>query len=118
MFEVNWDDIQSNLNLNQAYTKITSVNDENFPIKKVKVINKDLLSPWITDAIKKSSERKQRLYEKFFKIRNKTNETTYKNYKSLFEAVNKQSEKLYFSSLILNYNIKKTSEVIKESLGK
>ena len=32
---------------------------------------------------------KKRLYEKFVKNRNKTNETAYKNYKSLFEAVNK-----------------------------
>ena len=72
------------------------------------------MNAWITDAIKKFSERKQRLYEKFVKNRNKTNETAYKNYKSLFEAVNEQSEKLYFSSLILKYNIKNTSEVVKD----
>ena len=50
--------------------------------------NKDFLSPPTTDAIKKSSERKQRLYGKFVKNRNKTNETAHKNYKSLLETVN------------------------------
>ena len=31
---------------------------------------KDLQSPWLPSGIKKSSKRKQRLYEKFLKTRN------------------------------------------------
>ena len=47
-------------------------------------------------------------------------ELEYKTYKKLFESIKKRSKKLHFSNLILKYkhNIKKTWEVIKESIGK
>ena len=82
--------------------------------------NKDLNSPWITKGIKKSSKRKQRLYEKFLKNRTEKHELAYKTYKRLFESIKKHSKKLHFYNLILKYknNIKKTWEVIKESIGK
>ena len=82
--------------------------------------NKDLNSPWITKGIKKSSKRKQRLYEKLLKNRTEKHELAYKTYKRLFESIKKHSKKLHFSNLILKYknNIKKTWEVIKESTRK
>ena len=43
-------------------------------LKKIKLKAKDLKSPWITRGIKKSSKRKQRLHEKFFKKRTEKNE--------------------------------------------
>ena len=55
--------------------------------KKIKIKNKDLQSPWITNAIKKYPKRKERLYNKFLKNRNKKKQTEYKNYKNLFEAI-------------------------------
>ena len=44
----------------------------------------------------------------------------YKTYKKVFESIKKRSKKLYFSNLIVKYknNIKKTWEVIRESIGK
>ena len=51
------------------------------------------LNPRITKGIKKSSKRKQKLYEKFLKKRNVFNETVYKAYKSLFEAIKRKSKK-------------------------
>ena len=44
----------------------------------------------------------------------------YKTYKKLFESIKKRSKKFYFSNLIVKYknNIKKTWEVIRESIGK
>ena len=77
-------------------------------------------SPWITKGIKKSSKRKQRLYEKFLKNRTEKHELSYKTYKRLFESIKKHSKKLHFSNLILKYknNIKKPGEVIKESIVK
>ena len=77
-------------------------------------------SPWITKGVKRSSKRKQRLYEKFLNNRNEKNELEYKNYKHLFEAVRKRSKKLHFSKLILRYknNLQKMWEVIKEYIGK
>ena len=57
---------------------------------------------------------------KFLKNLNGKNELEYKTYKKLFESIKKRSKKLHFSNLILKYkhNIKKTWEVIKESIGK
>ena len=67
-------------------------------------------------ALKK---RKQRLYKKVLKSGNKKHETEYKNYKNLFEAIKKRSKKNHFSKLIINFknNIKKTWEIIKDSIG-
>ena len=61
--------------------------------KKIKMKIKDIEGPWITAGIKKSSKRKQRLYEKFLKHRNEKSEEIYKNYKRLFEVVKKKFEK-------------------------
>ena len=94
--------------------------EKHFALKKKKLKNKDIKSPWITAGIKKSAKRKQRLYTKFLKNRNQQNETEYKNYKKLFKSMKRRSKTLYFSKLILKYksNIKKTWQIIKEAIGK
>ena len=53
--------------------------------KKIKLKPLEYNNPWIIKGIKKWSKRKQNLYEKFFKNRNKKNEKLYKSYNSLFE---------------------------------
>ena len=40
------------------------------PHKKIKLKSQKYNNPWITKGIKKSSKRKQKLYEKFLKNRN------------------------------------------------
>ena len=77
-------------------------------------------SPWITKGLKKSSKRKQKLYEKCLKKRNEKTEKDYLDYKKLFESLKKRSKKMHYSNLILKFkdNIKKTWQVIKEALGK
>ena len=124
LHETKWDEIMSFQNPDDAYKaflkRFSTLYDTYFPEKKIKLKNKDLQSPWITKGIRRSSKRKQSLYEKFLKNQNEKNELEYKNYKHLFEAVKKRSKKLHFSKLILRYknNIKKTWEVIKECIGK
>ena len=124
LYETDWDDIEVFENPNDAYksfmNKFSVLYETFFPKKKIKSKDKDLRSPWITKGIKKSSKRKQRLYEKFLKNRSKKNELEYKTYKSLFESIKKRSKKTYFSNLITRYknDIKKTWVVIKESIGK
>ena len=54
--------------------------------------NKDLQSPWITSGIKRTSKRKQRLYEKLLKSSNKQTKLQYKSYKHLFESIKKRSK--------------------------
>ena len=83
--------------------KFSDLYNTYFPKKQIKLKCKDLQSPWITNGIRKLSKRKQPLYEKFLKNRNKKNELEYKTYKKLFESVIKRSKKLHFSNLILKY---------------
>ena len=124
LYETNWDDTEVSQNPDEAcksfLNKFSDLYDTYFPKNQVKLKSKDLQSPWITNGIRKSSKRKQRLYEKFLKNRNEKIEVQYKTYKKLFESIKKRSKKLHFSNLILKYkhNIKKTWEVVKESIGK
>ena len=56
-----------------------------FPIKEIQIKKKNLLSPWITRGIIKSSKRKQKLYIKFLKNKSYANEERYKQYKRLLK---------------------------------
>ena len=83
---------KTNQNSNETYNifiqKVPLLYDDYFPEKEIKVIKKDLKSPRITTGIKKSSKRKQRLYEKFLKKENSLNESE-KNYLSQLNGVQK-----------------------------
>ena len=123
LHETDWEEIETSRNPNVCYKiflkKFMSLYDEYFPIKMIKLKTKEILSPWITTGINKSSKRKQQLYEKFLKSRCKIVENAYKNYKNLFEQIKKHAGKLHFSDLIIKYknNIKMTWSVIKEAIG-
>ena len=64
-----------------------------FLMNKMKIKTKDLESPWITNGIKISPKKKQRLYSKFFRKRNAKTKKEYQNYKKLFESIKKRSKK-------------------------
>ena len=66
--------------------KFVQIYDQGFPEKKKKETKpKNLVSPWITQGLGKSSRKKESVYEKFLKQRNSKNEEAYKVYKNLFE---------------------------------
>ena len=73
--EVNWNEVKQSNNANESFAKFseicTSLYEERFPKFKIKLNEREKLSPWITKGIKKSSKRKQKLYEKFLKKRKK-----------------------------------------------
>ena len=75
---------------------------------------------WITLGIRKSSKRKQRLYEKFFKTRTAKSEAEYKTYKNMFEKIKRKSKRNYYSQKILEYknNTKKHGFIMKEVVDK
>ena len=85
LYEIHWNEVKSSENPSESYeiflTKFVSIYDAFFPKKKIKVKSKDIQNPWITAGIKKSSKRKQRLYEKFLNCKSERNEDEYKNYK-------------------------------------
>ena len=124
LHETDWVEIETSRNpdvCNKIFLKnFTSLYDEYFPIKIIKLKAKDMQSPWITTGIKKSSKHKQCLFEKVLKTRCKKVENAYKNYQNLFEQVKKRAKRIHFSNLIMKYknNFKMTWSVIKEAIGK
>ena len=94
--------------INYFLKKFLSIYKNFFSRKKIKPKVKSIQSPWITSGIKRSSKRKQHLYEKFLKTRSQKSELEYKNYKNLFKTIKKRSKKLHYSKLIIKYkeNIK------------
>ena len=70
--------------------------------------------------MKKSSKRKQRLYDKYLKRRNDKNKESYKMYKSLFEKLKLQSKKLYFQNKLKQYEYypKNIWKIMKVIIGK
>ena len=71
MSEVNWGNLYSISNPNDAYEyflKVFSgICDLAFPLKTFSVKRKTLQNPWMAKGLLKSSKRKQKLYEKFMK---------------------------------------------------
>ena len=100
LYKTNWKDIEAFTAPNEAYKaflkKFLLLYDKNFPIRKIKIKAKDLESPWITKGIKKSSKKKQRLYQKFLKTGTDKNESEHKSYKTLFESGKKRSKNSIF----------------------
>ena len=69
---------------------LTNIYDANFPIREYILKGKDIKSPSISQGLKKSSKRKQRLCIKFLKTKTLEDESKYKNYKILFEKLRKK----------------------------
>ena len=86
----------------------------------MEIKQKNLSSPWISKGLRKSSKKKQRLYEKFLKQRSDKNYETYEIYKNLFQKLKKQSKKLCFQNKLKQYenNIKNTWNVMNPVIGK
>ena len=96
-----WNDVLGKTITNKSYDqfikKFSLIYDDHFAIKVIEIKTKSLLSPWITKGTKKSSKRKQKLYEKILKKKSPKNEKEYKNYKQLFEKIKKDSKIKIFS---------------------
>ena len=109
-----------NLNYNRFIEYFSQLYDQCFPIKKIKIKRKDLLSPWISFGIKKSLRTKQGLYEKYLKYKSGVSHQRYQDYKKLFDTIKKKSKINYYNKQITRYknNAKKTWEVMKEIVGK
>ena len=86
----------TNESYDQFIKKFSLIYDDCFSIKVKEIKTKNLLSPWVTKGIKKSSKIKHKLYEKVLKKKSLKNEKEYKDYKQLFEKIKKDFKKKYF----------------------
>ena len=78
---IDWNNIKILQNVNDAYSKFLkiflSLCNECFQKIKVKLKPQREFNSWITKGIRKSSKKKQKLYEKSLKERMKQSETEY-----------------------------------------
>ena len=99
--DVTWNDIKTFDSVNPSYNRFLqiflSLCNECFPKIKIKLKLQKHFRPWITIGIRKSSKRKQRLYEKFFKTRTAKSKAEYKTYKNMFETIKRKSKRNYYS---------------------
>ena len=122
--DFDWQEVLIQTDTNKAYMSflkiLSSVYDEVFPKESIRLKTKSILSPWITTGIRKSSKKKQKLYQKFLKRRTSENEARYIEYRKLFESIRKKAKKSYYSKQIIKHigNIKKSWEIMKEIIGK
>ena len=110
----------TNESYDQFIKNLILIYDDCFPIKVIEIKTKNILSPWITKGIKKSSKRKQKLYEIFLKKKSPKNEKEYKDYIELFEKIKKDSKKKYFKEKLSFYkkDIKNTWKTLKDVIWK
>ena len=119
-----WNDVLGKTITNESYdqfiTKFSLIYDDCFRIKVKEIKTKNLLSSWVTKGIKRSSKRKQKLYENFLKNKSPKNEKEYKDYKQLLEKIKKDSKKKYFQEKFSFYknDIKNTWKTLKDVIGK
>ena len=68
---VSWDSITNSSDTNKAYDNfieiLSSLYDECFPKKKIKLKPQKYSNPWITKEIEKLSKRKEKMYKKILK---------------------------------------------------
>ena len=95
--KTDWSFILDIQDSNQAYNiflkQFLIIYNSCFPMKTIEIKRKNLLSPWITRGLIKSSKRKQKLYVTFLKNKSYRNEQRYKQYKNLFEKIKINSKK-------------------------
>lgn len=117
----NWTSVYRTTCANTAYnyfiTTVKQLYEKNFPLQRVKVKSKG--NPWMTNALRKSSKRKQKLYIKFLKNRTAENELSYKSYKNLFVKLVKKAKKMFYSNKIEanSKNTKGTWKTMREIIG-
>ena len=114
---VTWDDIKIFDSVNNSYDRFLqiflSLYNECFPKIRIKLKPQKHFRPWITLGIRKSSKRKQRLYEKFLKTRTAKSEAEYKTYTNMFETIRRKSKrKLLFPKILEKENNAKKHRIL------
>ena len=122
--ETDWSLMYETTDANEAYNVFLryflSAYDKAFPLKKIELSSKTLTSPWMSKGLLKSSRKKQKLYEKFLRLKTYRNEIAYKNYKSTFEKLKKQAKRNYYNTQLTKYahSVKHTWRIIKNLMGR
>ena len=121
--ETDWEEIYSQHDTQSAFTrfysKFTNLYNKHFPFRKIKLRYSNR-KPWLTEALKQSIRKKNKLYMKYLKIKSAQNESNYKRYKNKLNGLLKIAEKKYFAEKFENNksNLKKTWSILKGIINK
>ena len=118
----NWHPIIESNDLNEAYTQFTQIINkayiDNIPQKTY--THRKQFKPWLTSALLKSIQKKNKLYTIYLKHKTIQSKTYYKRYKNKLTNLLRAAEKrYYFDKIKLNQsNLKNTWKVLKEIIGR
>ena len=103
--------------MNKYLSKIDSLLDIHAPIKKLNKRELNFLTkPWITQGLQNSIKKKNNIYSKFVKCKNKIlkefHHNSYKNYWNLLSTLLKRAKEKYFTNFF-NENIKEIKKTWK-----
>ena len=104
---VHWDELSECKDTDCAYRcfldKYTTIYNDCFPLKKVKVKNVTLSKPWITKGILKSVRKKNLLYKRFLANSTPYREKLYKSYKNKLTHSLRVAKRLYYNKKLDEY---------------
>ena len=128
--QTNWDSVinitkeDPNFSYNSFEKTLNSIIDKYIPLKKITKNELKLkCKPWITKGIKKSIQRREKLYKKFIKSKNqKSKDELHHNYKELrnhIVTIIRESKKLHFKKYFTKNinNIQNTWKGIKSVIN-
>jgi len=106
---IDWNHINFDSDINIIYSTFLKtfyeVYDVNFLLRKIILKTKDILSPWISKGLKKSSKMKQKLYVKYLKSKSEKHKINYQTYKNLYEKLCKNAKKNTTLTCLTNTNM-------------
>ena len=120
---INWDDVFVIEDPQTAYTlffeKLSDVYNKCFPLKKVKGTYYNR-KPWLTQCLKQSIKRKNKLYAKYKKYPSFYNESTYANYQRILKKTLRSAERAYYDKKFTEYksDIVKSWKILKEVINR
>ncbi len=123
LFNVNWDEVLNENDVNVAYTNFVQIFLRLFdgccPIKPLKYSKFNCDKPWITNGLKNACKKKYNMYKHFLRLRTRESELKYKNYRNKLTTVLRQAENDYYSFKLesLRSDIKGTWKVLRRILN-
>ena len=121
---VHWDVLSESKDTDCAYRcfldKYTTIYNDCFPLKKVKVKNVTLSKPWITKGLLKSVRKKNLLYKRFLANPTPYREKLYKSYKNKLTHSLRVAKRLYYNKKLDEYksNAKSTWKLLNDLINK
>ena len=121
--ERNWSDALSSEDPQSAYSLFSQgyidMYNECFPLRTVKSGYKTR-KPWLSEGLKKSIERKNKLYHRKQKTKNPEHEIIYKKYRNKLNKLMSIVEREYYENRLqeIKQNLKASWRILKEILNK